>query len=89
MSEAKAFVIVPDSEDDNLHHVECPHCGVLDKIVEQDMAIRWNTLTNVSPTGAVASTGDTGDFDFDQWYCTGCGSDAITQPEGWEIEEWY
>lgn len=87
--DAKPFAIVQDNEDDDLYHTECPHCGALNKIVEQDSAIRWNTLGSITPTGAIASTGDTGDFDFEQWYCTGCGSDAITEPEGFEIKDWY
>lgn len=89
MSDVERWLIVADDEDADLHHTECPRCKKRDTIVEQDHAIRWNRLTCLTPTGAVASTGDDGDWDFDQWYCTGCGADDLDAPEGFGITDWY
>lgn len=65
---------------------KCP-CGSLGTIVEQDFAIRWNTLSFNDDGTAVAYCGDEGDYDFEKWYCTACGK-SPDAPEGFEILDW-
>lgn len=67
----------------------CPHCKAVGTIAEVDTAIRWNTL-ELSSNGAtaVAHTGGNNDFEFTGWICTGCLSELITSPEGFEILDW-
>lgn len=70
----------------------CPHCGSRGTIVEQDSAIRWNSLTfeDGDPNSATAVMGDEGDWSFERWYCTapGCGRSDLEEPAGFEIRDW-
>jgi hypothetical protein len=79
----------PEQKRPRTPHTKCPKCGALDKIVEVDKAVRFNTLT-LSSNGATAtaSTGQ-GDFEFDGWACTGCYADGLDAPADFEILDWY
>lgn len=83
----KQWRIVTDEQ--GVRRVECPHCKKLNTIVEVDSAIRFNTLEFADDdTNAVARMGETGDWEFDHWFCKGCGSVMLAAPDNFVIDDW-
>lgn len=84
------LLVVPDPDDADEYHVQCPHCGASDDVDEVDESVRWNeggdfSFENGRLTSVCWGLGD-GNYEHLNYQCGSC-HEPLALPDDIE-EDW-